>query len=231
MNMQMRPQEIQHRQARALELYAFDQQVRRRDGGAMLVIAGIDEAGRGPLAGPVVVAGVILPSDNRFQPEVDDSKKLTERQRQDLATALRENPDVRIAIAIRSAADIDRLNILRATHEGMREVARALAPDLALVDGLRVPSFPVNAQFLVKGDARSASIAAASIIAKTTRDSYMQELDRQYTGYGFAEHKGYGTKAHLEALAALGPCPEHRMTFAPLRPPSEAAPRQLELPF
>ena len=222
---------MHHRQGRALELYAFDRQIRHRDDGTVLVIAGIDEAGRGPLAGPVVVAGVILPADSQFQLEVDDSKKLTEKQRQDIAAALRGNPEIRIAIAIRSAADIDRLNILRATHEGMREVARALAPDLALVDGLRVPSFPVNAQFLVKGDARSASIAAASIIAKTTRDTYMEELDARYPGYGFAEHKGYGTKSHLQALAALGPCPEHRMSFAPLRPSAESTPRQLELPF
>ena len=229
--MHMHHQEIQHRQARALELYAFDRQVRHREDGAVLVVAGIDEAGRGPLAGSVVVAGVILPDNDQFLLEVDDSKKLSERQRQDLATALRENPQVRIAIAFRSAADIDRLNILRATHEGMREVAHTLAPDLALVDGLRVPSFPVNAQFLVKGDARSASVAAASIIAKTTRDAYMQELDKRYPGYGFAEHKGYGTKAHLRALAALGPCPEHRMSFAPLRPTSEDAPQQMELPF
>ena len=227
----MRHQEIHHRQAKALELFAFDRQVMRCDDGSLFTIAGIDEAGRGPLAGPVVVAGVILPLNSQFMLEVDDSKKLSETQRQDLAAALRDTPDVRIAVAMRSAADIDRLNILRATHEGMREVARALAPDLALVDGLRVPSFPVNARFLVKGDARSASIAAASIIAKTTRDSYMQELDRRYPGYGFAEHKGYGTKAHLQALAALGPCPEHRMSFAPLRPPQENAPRQLELPF
>ncbi len=198
-------------------------------GRAPFALAGVDEAGRGPLAGPVVVAAVILPLSRRYA--VNDSKALTEAERSELAAELLADPEVRHAVVFRSAADIDRLNILRATHEGMREAASRLSPDLALVDGLPVPDFPVPARFVVKGDARSASIAAASILAKTTRDAYMNELDAKYPGYGFAEHKGYGTRAHLDALAKLGPCPEHRRTFAPVRDLLEPPPVQMELPF
>lgn len=202
------------------------------------VIAGVDEAGRGPLAGPVVVAAVILPAPDGggYVELVNDSKALTDARRRELYRRLREDERVRLAIAIREAADIDRLNILRATHEGMRECVTRLGDDvsLALVDGLRVPDFPVPAEFLVKGDARSASVGAASIIAKVTRDLIMEELDATYPGYGFAQHKGYGTAAHLRALATLGATPVHRRSFAPvaralgLLPPE---PEQLTLGF
>ena len=214
-------------------LYDFDRSIAMESAREGFVLAGVDEAGRGPLAGPVVVAAVILPPHARERYAVNDSKALTAAQREELAAGLKSDPDVKYAIVFRSAEDIDRLNILRATHEGMREAASQLSPDLALVDGLKVPDFPVPARFLVKGDARSASIAAASILAKTARDHYMDELDAKYPGYGFAAHKGYGTQAHLAALAKLGPCPEHRRTFAPvaniLNPPP--APIQLELPL
>lgn len=189
--------------------------------GGYAAVAGVDEAGRGPLAGPVVVAAVMLPlPPEEFSLPVDDSKKLSERQRESLAAALRADARVRYAVVSRSAAEIDRLNILRATQEAMREAVQQLRADYALVDGLPFSPFPCEACFVVKGDGRSASIAAASILAKTTRDAMMNELDRRYPGYGFASNKGYGTAAHLEALRKLGPCPEHRRSFSPVAQPS-----------
>ena len=134
------------------------------------------------------------------------------------------------AVAERSAAVIDRINILKATHEAMREAVLSLKirPGMAFVDGLKVRDFPVEARFIVKGDALSASVAAASIIAKTHRDHLMVELDKRYPGYGFAKHKGYGTAQHLEALRNLGPCPEHRKTFGPVARIISPPPEQLE---
>jgi ribonuclease HII len=185
------------------------------------VIAGIDEVGRGPLAGPVVVAAVILPRPpEEFTIPVNDSKKLTERKREELAAALKADPRVRYAIVMRSAAEIDRMNILRATQDAMREAAAAIHADYALIDGLAFKPFPCPAKFIVKGDSNSASIAAASILAKTTRDALMVELDARYPGYGFADNKGYGTAAHLAALNRLGPCPEHRRSFSPVAQPT-----------
>lgn len=185
------------------------------------LVAGVDEAGRGPLAGPVVVAAVILPRSG-FSLPVNDSKKLTERQRQELARALKADPSVHYAIVQRSAAEIDRMNILRATQDAMREAVLRLAPqpEFVLVDGLAFAPFPFPVEFLVKGDSRSASIAAASILAKTARDEWMTQLEERYPGYGFAKHKGYGTAEHLEALNRLGPCPEHRRSFAPVAQPA-----------
>lgn len=182
------------------------------------VIAGVDEAGRGPLAGPVVVAGVILPYGERLDIGIDDSKAMSERQREAAYELLTHDERVRWCVSVRGAEEIDRVNILRATHNGMREVVERLGSDvdMALVDGLRVPSFPVPADFIVKGDALSASIGAASILAKVTRDRLMVELDVRYPGYGFGQHKGYGTAAHLAALKRLGACPEHRRSFAPV---------------
>jgi ribonuclease HII len=217
-------------QQQSADLFSYERAARVRDG--VLLVAGVDEAGRGPLAGPVVAAAVILPADG-FSLPVRDSKALREGVREELAVALRADARVRYAVSVKSAARIDEINILRATHEAMREAARALqpSPELVLVDGLRVPDFPYPAQFVIKGDALSASIAAASIIAKTHRDQLMLEYDREYPEYGFARHKGYGTAEHLAALAAWGPCPIHRRTFAPvaqiLRPPAE----QLSLSF
>jgi len=213
------------------DMYTFEMDCRRE---GKTVIAGVDEAGRGPLAGPVVVAAVILPEG--FELPVNDSKALTDGKRRELFEALTHDSRVRWAVSHRSAADIDRLNILRATHEGMREAVMKLGEDVqvALVDGLRVPDFPVPARFIVKGDARSGSIAAASIIAKVTRDLEMEALDAVYPGYGFAKHKGYGTKEHLAALAALGATPEHRRSFAPVREVLEGPvhkPEQMVLDF
>ncbi|MBR4371908.1 MAG: ribonuclease HII [Victivallales bacterium] len=195
-----------------------------------LVIAGVDEAGRGPLAGPVVAAAVILPPEEEFDLPVNDSKALDEAFREELGERLRSDPRVVWAVAERSAGAIDRINILRATHEAMREAVMSLKvhPDMAFVDGLKVRDFPVEARFIVKGDAQSASVAAASIIAKTHRDHLMLELDKVYPGYGFAQHKGYGTAQHLEALRKLGPCPEHRRTFGPVARIISPPPEQLE---
>ena len=180
-------------------------------------VAGIDEAGRGPLAGPVVAAAVILP-DGFVVPGLDDSKKLTPRKRDILYELLTSTPGVVWASALRDSVAIDRVNILRATHEAMREAFLALVPHPAhaLIDGLRVPNFPCNQTALVGGDGLSLSIAAASIIAKVTRDRMMEQLDRDYPQYGFLQHKGYPTPAHLEKLRSHGPCPAHRRSYAPV---------------
>lgn len=181
------------------------------------VVAGIDEAGRGPLAGPVSVAAVVLPEDFSHA-LLNDSKQLSPGRREQLYEEL--TGDARIAwhCVLVEAAEIDRLNILRATHEGMRRAVRGLAvtADAALIDGRPVRDFPLRQLALVKGDALSYSIAAASVIAKVTRDRLMLRLAERYPGYGFEAHKGYGTAAHLEALRRLGPCPEHRRSFAPV---------------
>ena len=211
------------------DLFRFEREAKAAQAG--LVIAGVDEAGRGPLAGPVVAAAVILPPEEEFDLPVDDSKALDERLREELGERLRADSRVVWAVAERSASVIDRINILKATHEAMREAVMSLTirPGMAFVDGLKVRDFPVEARFIVKGDALSASIAAASIIAKTHRDHLMLELDKQYPGYGFAKHKGYGTAQHLEALRRLGPCPEHRRTFGPVARIICPPPEQLEL--
>ena len=181
-------------------------------------VAGIDEAGRGPLAGPVVAAAVVLP--RKFSHKVlDDSKKLTPRQRAGLHADLTSHPEVRWAIAIVSAEEIDRINILRATHEAMRRavVALADAPDHVLIDGLPVHPFPIPQTALVGGDGLSFSIAAASVIAKVTRDRLMIEQHEAFPEYEFAQHKGYGTALHIERLKKHGPCPIHRRSFLPVR--------------
>ena len=181
-------------------------------------VAGIDEAGRGPLAGPVVAACVVLPFGKR-PAGLNDSKQLTPRQREHLFEAILSLARG-CGLGVVSAPDIDRLNILRATHLAMRQALEALPPgmqpDLVLIDGLPVRPFPVDQVALVKGDSRSASIAAASILAKVTRDRLMCEYDALYPLYGFAGHKGYGAASHLRALAAHGPCPLHRASFRPV---------------
>ena len=182
-------------------------------------VAGIDEAGRGPLAGPVVAACVVLPFGKR--PDgLNDSKLLTPRQRETLFEAILDLARG-CGLGVVSAPEIDRLNILRATHLAMRQALDALPagmqPDLVLIDGLPVRPFPLDQVALVKGDSRSASIAAASILAKVTRDRLMCEYDALYPMYGFASHKGYGTASHLRALAEHGPCPQlHRRSFRPV---------------
>lgn len=180
-------------------------------------VAGVDEAGRGPLAGPVVAAAVILP-DGFCMPGLDDSKKLSALKRGELYRALLSTPGVVWAVAQRSAEEIDRMNILRATQDAMREAVLALkpVPQHALIDGLAVMPFPIAQSAIVGGDGLSLSIAAASIIAKVQRDLFMLEVARQYPQYAFEKHKGYGTAEHLEKLLAFGPCPVHRRSFAPV---------------
>jgi ribonuclease HII len=230
------------------------------------LVAGVDEAGRGPLAGPVVAAAVILPAtwakecarpraQQYDQPEghritrapqsrhvavpgdghtpqtdsnggfderlvdLNDSKQLTESQRENFFQILTTHPDLRYAIAIVDAATIDRINILQATHRAMNEALAQLQPQPqhVLVDGRQVKSMTLPQTALVKGDSRSYSIAAASVLAKVTRDRMMLDYDAKFPGYGFAIHKGYGVPQHLAAIEKLGPCPIHRMSFAPLK--------------
>ena len=180
-------------------------------------IAGIDEAGRGPLAGPVVAAAVILPHGFRHA-LIDDSKKLTPEQRDEVYAALTARTDVCWAVAVVEHGEIDRVNILRASHEAMRRAVQALAtlPEHALIDGLPVRPFPIPHTAIVKGDGQCKSIAAASILAKVTRDRIMILIDAEYPSYGFAQHKGYGTELHIQRLKAHGPCPIHRKTFLPV---------------
>jgi ribonuclease HII len=189
-------------------------------------IAGVDEAGRGPLAGPVFAAAVIFPidwiRDGLPAPlqEVNDSKQLSPEWRERLFAELTSRPEIRHAVAWVDAPMIDEINILQAAHRAMNLALAQLqpAPEHALVDGLPVKTMPLPHTAIVSGDALSYSIGAASILAKVSRDRWMLELDRLYPGYGFAEHKGYGTARHLAALKALGACPVHRRSFAPLRP-------------
>ena len=183
----------------------------------LLRIAGIDEAGRGPLAGPVAAAAVILPS--RFHADgLDDSKKISARQRETVFEILTTDKRVIWAVATAGREEIDRLNILRATHLAMRRATEALSeqPDHCLIDGLPVRDFPLPHDGIVKGDGKSLSIAAASIIAKVTRDRIMHGLDQEFPQFGFAKHQGYGTKMHLEALRTHGPCRHHRRSFRPV---------------
>lgn len=186
---------------------------------AGVLVAGIDEAGRGPLAGPVYVAAVILDRSRRALAGLDDSKQLAEARRDELDVKIRERALAFSVVAI-TVDDIDRVNIFQATMLGMRRAldALALAPALALIDGNRLPkSLRCDARAIVDGDAREPAISAASILAKVARDRHMRELDARYPGYGFAQHKGYGTPEHLDALRRLGPCAEHRRSFAPVR--------------
>jgi len=179
-------------------------------------LAGIDEAGRGPLAGPVYAAAVILDPENPIE-GLDDSKRLSSRRREALAAQIRSRA-IAWSIAEASAAEIDALNILQATLLAMRRAIEALSvrPTEGWVDGLHCPKMELCLRAIIKGDQNVPAIAAASILAKTARDGRMHELDRLHPGYGFARHKGYGTGEHLEALALLGPCEQHRRSFAPV---------------
>jgi ribonuclease HII len=184
-------------------------------------IAGVDEAGRGPLAGPVAAAAVILP--RRFScPGLDDSKKICSTKREELYDLITSDTTITWAVALADSEEIDRLNILRATHLAMRRAVEALKPlpDHCLIDGLPVRDFFLPHDGIVKGDGLSLSIAAASIIAKVTRDRLMLEMDREFPEFGFARHQGYGTKEHLEALRIHGPCRHHRRSFQPVAQPT-----------
>ena len=177
------------------------------------IICGVDEAGRGPLAGPVCAAAVILPKGLEI-PGLNDSKKLTDKRRRELMPVIKEQA-LAYGIAFVSHTEIDEINILQATFLAMERALAELKikPNLALIDGNRQKDFGINVETVVKGDSRSANIAAASVLAKVTRDDYMEAMAQEYPGYGFEIHKGYGTKAHYEALRNLGPCPIHRMSF------------------
>ena len=180
-------------------------------------VAGIDEAGRGPLAGPVAAAAVILPADYENE-HLDDSKKLTEGRRELLYEELITDESVCWALSFAGVEEIEEINILRATHLAMARAVAGLRhkPSFCLIDGLDVPGFPLASRGVVKGDGISLSIAAASIIAKVSRDRCMRRFAEEFPEYGFERHKGYGTKAHLEALQRHGPCPIHRKTFQPV---------------
>ncbi len=177
------------------------------------VICGTDEAGRGPLAGPVCAAAVILPMDLDI-PGLDDSKKLTPKKRELLFDIIKKNA-VSYGIAFADNTEIDEINILNASQLAMRRAVAMLdhRPDLVLVDGNIARGFEMPAVTVIKGDALSPSIAAASILAKVTRDRFCEQMEADYPGYGFSKHKGYPTKEHYAALARLGPCPLHRRSF------------------
>ena len=177
------------------------------------LICGVDEAGRGPLAGPVCAAAVILPKDMEI-PGLTDSKKLTDKKRRELFPIIKEQA-IAYGIGLASHEEIDEINILQATYLAMERALSQLSikPDIAMIDGNRAKNFGLPVRTVVHGDSLSANIAAASILAKVTRDDVMQEMAESYPQYSFEVHKGYGTKAHYEALAQYGPCPIHRMTF------------------
>ncbi len=188
-------------------------------------VAGVDEAGCGPLAGPVVAAAVVIEAEYLRREEqgalreLNDSKKITAKRRDLFFEQLTACAHVRFAVALVDVDEIDTVNILQATHRAMAQALAQLepAPDLALVDGRPVRGLPCPSRAIVRGDGASLSIAAASVLAKVTRDRLMLALDRRYPQYGFAQHKGYGTRAHLDALRAHGPAPCHRKSFAPVR--------------
>jgi len=192
------------------DLLAFERQARTN---GFLLVAGIDEAGRGPLAGPVVAAAVILPVGLRIK-GVNDSKKLSPDTRERLFDAIMSQA-LSVGVGMGSAELIDRINILQATRHAMLEAVSQLAPqpDYLLIDGISTINSPVPQKTIKKGDSLSLSIAAASIIAKVTRDRLMRELDKVHPGYGFSGHKGYGSALHMEAIRRLGPSPVHRLTF------------------
>ena len=180
-------------------------------------IAGVDEAGRGPLAGPVVAACAVIPLDYPFY-YLNDSKKMSEKRREALFEVLQKEA-IAFGIGIVSPERIDEINILQATYEAMREALKdmerrfSLSPNILLNDAVTIPGIPIPQKAIVHGDAKSLSIAAASVLAKVTRDHIMLEYDEQYPKYGFKQHKGYGTKVHREAILTHGPCPIHRRSF------------------
>jgi len=185
----------------------------RKYEGEYSLICGIDEAGRGPLAGPVCAGACILKHDEEIL-YLNDSKKLSEKRREALFLEIKEKA-LAFSVAFSDEKRIDEINILNATYEAMKKAIEGLSvhPDLLLVDAVHIPDVNIRQVSIVKGDAASVSIAAASILAKVSRDRFMKEMDEKYPEYGFSRHKGYGTKAHYEALKKYGPSPIHRMTF------------------
>ncbi|WP_295633801.1 MAG: ribonuclease HII [Mitsuokella multacida] len=209
-----RYEKAQAEHARLLKMYAYEHEAWAR---GHEIVAGVDEAGRGPLAGPVSVAAVILPHDLCL-PKLNDSKKLSAKVREELFDEIQEKA-IAVGTALIDAQTIDRVNIYQATINGMYEAIFSLQPEPqeVLIDAVPLENLPMASQSIIKGDAKSASIAAASIIAKVTRDRLMDEYDKIYPEYGFAQHKGYGTAQHIEALKKYGPCPIHRRSFEPVR--------------
>ena len=195
-----------------MEALTMEYEIAAKNSGCS-VVCGVDEAGRGPLCGPVCAAAVILP-ENCVIEGLNDSKKLSEKKREQLFDVVKEKA-VSYGVGMATAKEIDEINILQATFLAMRRAVSQLdpQPDLALIDGNQKPGLPCAEETIVKGDAKCMSVAAASILAKVTRDRYMRELDRRYPQYCFAQHKGYGTKLHYEKLAEHGLCDEHRRTF------------------
>lgn len=191
-------------------MWEYEEQCRQE---GMKIICGVDEAGRGPLAGPVCAAAVILPEDVKI-PGLNDSKKLTDKRRRELFPVIQELA-LAYSVVLVDEKEIDSINILQATFQAMTKAVEQLSvqPDIALIDGNKAPNLSVPCKTIVKGDSLSASIAAASILAKVTRDDFMLDMAKTYPQYGFDIHKGYGTKAHYAALKEHGPCPIHRMTF------------------
>ncbi len=206
-----RREEAERKRLDALYVYEYA----ARDEGARFV-AGVDEAGRGPLAGPVVTAAVILPF-GLMLPGLNDSKKVSPKKRELLYDQIFEKA-LAVRYAVVDAATIDRVNIYQATMNGMYESILGLEPkpDKVLIDAVELKQLPMPSLSIIKGDAKSASIAAASIVAKVTRDRMMLKYDEEYPQYGFAQHKGYGTAQHIEALRKYGPCPIHRRSFEPV---------------
>lgn len=199
-----------------LETLSIHERRLRKEG--FFLIAGVDEAGRGPLAGPVVAAACILPQDALI-PKLNDSKQLSATEREALFDQIINCPEIHFGIGVSDALTIDRINILQATFLAMQRAVKELKqkPDYLLIDGNQLPYFEIPSEALVEGDAKSVSIAAASILAKVTRDRLMEEWDEKYPVYGFKQHKGYATEQHLAAIKACGPCPIHRKSFQPIK--------------
>lgn len=208
---ELKGERLEKELARLKEMRAYEEQYPGK------CIGGIDEAGRGPLAGPVVAACCVLPPDCTIL-YLNDSKKLSEKRREALFPEIMEKAEA-CGIGIVSEKRIDEINILNATYEAMQDAIRQVqeklgfSPDILLNDAVRIPGVTITQVPIVKGDAKSVSIAAASVLAKVTRDHLMLDIDAQYPEYGFAKHKGYGTAYHIEALRRLGPCPYHRASF------------------
>ena len=205
----MKEEKLLLERARLLNMRVYE----RKYEGEYSLICGIDEAGRGPLAGPVCAGACILKKDEEIL-YLNDSKKLSEKRREALFLEIKEKA-LSYSVAFVDEKRIDEINILNATYEAMQKAVLGLStcPDLLLVDAVHIPELDIKQVSIVKGDAASVSIAAASILAKVSRDHFMKEMDERYPEYGFSKHKGYGTKAHYEALKKYGPSPIHRETF------------------
>jgi len=197
-----------------MNFYEFDSGFRARGFEALV---GVDEAGRGPWAGPVVAAAVVLPQ-NAFIEGLNDSKKLSPKKRKTILEKIKQTA-LSYSVGIVSHTQIDEINILQATYQAMKiAIAGISIPfDLVLVDGWAIPRLKLPQQNVISGDAQSACIAAASIVAKETRDAIMEQMAQEYPQYGFEKHKGYGTKYHMQALEKFGPCPIHRVSYAPIK--------------